>query len=144
MTDTEWLDVDTGSVSASDIEENEGINIRLNVSPYDLPEALRGLMDGDFFCLQFRYLNDKEPKEKIQLDDHITLTTGSVTGRILEIRINVIHLDVDKVRLEVCKQVMHALDEFRDNERFKTNKLHAKAAVGAVFQKYQDLLQVGE
>jgi hypothetical protein len=68
-------------------EENGGIKLESSLSPYDLPEAVRGHLDDPkgWFVIEFRYITS-EPTVEVG-EDPVKILRGKRSGRIYQIRV---------------------------------------------------------
>lgn len=67
-----------------------GVLFDVVVSPYDVPEAVRGFRTaGGKFRIEFRYIDGPEPHAPEQkLDEHITCIEGKYTHRLLALEVD--------------------------------------------------------
>ena len=70
---------------------NDGIEVTLYVSPYDVPGAVRIRRDpkGHRFVIEFRYVED-EPVVRRLCGDLLSLRSGAHSGRLLGIEIDLL------------------------------------------------------
>lgn len=86
----DWIGVDSTelrkAVGAELRQLREGVT--LTVSPYDVPEALRGSFDADKhrYVIEFKYVDD-EPYDVADVPGPARLSVGKRSGRIDEIEI---------------------------------------------------------
>jgi hypothetical protein len=82
--DPEWLDRRRELNTT-----NDGVEILVFVSPYDVPDAVRAHRDkaADIFVVEFRYIQD-EPWSRHPCNRMIALRTGSHSGRLLGVEID--------------------------------------------------------
>lgn len=124
-----WIKLDPEALTEAQREEvphsQPDVKIQLSVSPYDVPEAVRGFFtdSGKSFVIEFKYLDD-EPKEERPADHEVTLHIGKNSGRLYKIQVNVEALepDVSSVGLElrVIDVAENALRRFaNESERQK-------------------------
>ena len=70
----------------------------LVLSPYDVPEAVRGIQTpSGQLRVEFRYVDGQEPGKSITLSPHIVATEGQHSGRLLALEI-----DRDSLGVERC------------------------------------------
>lgn len=117
----EWLTLNPSDFAAK-TRHDADVQIRYSVSPYDVPEAVR----GDFsptaqrFLIEFKYLQSE--KKLVNLTDpdvkEITLRVGRDTGRVYLIEVDVEKLKAKSVALSmVVGKVEQALDRFQHSSR---------------------------
>lgn len=99
----EWIQVDPTAVSPSSLKDVHGVELNVQISPYDVPRQVRGNYDTSLtqFVIEFRYLGD-EPLRDQRLDQHVTLQVGRNSGRLYEI-----HVDVDSLRAQKVQLRLH-------------------------------------
>lgn len=70
--------------------EPPGVLFNVVVSPYDVPEAVRGFkVPGGRFRIEFRYIDGEEPGRQVPLDGHVTVTEGRHSHRLLALEVDV-------------------------------------------------------
>jgi hypothetical protein len=128
-----WISIDHRDINLTKSSENfKGIKVNIYVSPYDIPEALRGYYDTgiDKFIIEFYYISDESVKRNKQ-SDHITLEIGKNSNRIYKIIIDVKSIKANTIDLNLIpKKVESAIDQFvnsiepreRKNENYKIAK----------------------
>ncbi|HAU36861.1 MAG TPA: hypothetical protein DCX07_04000 [Phycisphaerales bacterium] len=112
---SEWQRLDDLDM-AEEIRDDKGVKIRLFLSPFDVPEAVRGYYDqkSQRFRIEFRYVSEEAeriveyPREK-----YISLFVGKNSGRLLRIDVDVNSLKAPSVQIEmaVLEKVEDAIDE---------------------------------
>jgi hypothetical protein len=135
---SEWISLNPEQVSRQmrQTRREDGIEISVALSPYEIPDAVRGVFDSTLkqFVVEFRYLAQEAwlPRRH---DDYITLRVGKNSGRIYGIEIDVIAMKAKAVGLtmHLPKMVNRAIDkELRTVEgraRRETNYQLAKSAI---------------
>jgi len=88
-----------------DQSSGNGIQFNVLVSPYDIPEAVRGNRresDGRF-VIQFRYIDDGERPDtrKLKLTRHISVQMGKRSVRLYAIECDIDAMDVDMVGVQL-------------------------------------------
>ncbi|HEY2931851.1 MAG TPA: hypothetical protein VGK99_08880 [Acidobacteriota bacterium] len=94
--------------------------VTLHLSPYDVPEAVRGFYDEDLkrFVIEFRYIGD-EPTERAESSvAHFGFRVGKNSSRIYAIEIDVDALKAKQVALKV--ELQKAIDNL--TERVSSRK----------------------
>ena len=81
---------------------DSSIEFDLLVSPYEVPEAIRGLKTkGGRFRIEFRYIDGPEHQESKRVDEHIEFFVGKHSGRLMGIEIDVQSLGVNQVEIQI-------------------------------------------
>jgi hypothetical protein len=105
------------------------INIEVSLSPYDIPEAVRGFESNGSFVIEFRYLGDEQTEIKAsQNGDEVKFEVGKNSGRLYRI-----HLDLTRIkktmpaslpstRPQVAKRISDALSSWANSESTFTSK----------------------
>lgn len=68
---TNWLPVDTESIVDNKVEERDGVEIQIGMSPFDIPQAIRGGYDDvqGKFVIEFQYM-DTGSQEELEVIQH--------------------------------------------------------------------------
>ena len=129
------------SIELSEIssKEENGVKIRLYVSPHDVPLAVRGRQDSASgrFIIEFKYI-DEEPQKTID-EGPVSIRLGEHSRRIFAILLNAKHSKAKNISLELSalvNQAIHNLDDVPDDASVKVNH---RLAVGAI-EKQKDML----
>lgn len=103
---TKWIQVDPTKVDIETTATRKGVAFQVFISPYDLPEAVRGRFDPTVrrFVIEFRYLLD-EPEERLAIDQHVTLILGTKSNRLLRIQVDTDGLGADQVALRINQAI---------------------------------------
>lgn len=114
---TEWLRLG----DLKHLPEGKGepdIVLGVLLSPYDAPEAIRGLRDErGHFRIEFRYIDGEEQGKPVRVGPHILATEGRYTGRLLSMEI-----DIDALG---AKSVGVAFETAVPQQRIKNTLEHA-------------------
>lgn len=122
-----------------------GMILDVVVSPYDVPEAVRGIKTADGrFRVEFRYIDGPEPASSPQtLDNHVVAFEGRYSKRLLALEVDVDAIGVQAVGLsisthdQVAERLRQRIDsalnavvarhtEPRDKQMFETTKAALK------------------
>lgn len=97
-----WIRVRPKDLREAEVAEIEGVEVTLLVSPYDIPDAVRGYYDQDLkrFVLELKYLQD-EKWNREDVDQHTWARVGATSGRVRGIELDVDALGVGVVELRV-------------------------------------------
>ena len=115
--------------------EEKGIKFGVMLSPYDLPEAVKGEYNEDrsIFEIRFRYL-DEEKSKKHKIDEHISVLEGKNSGRLLGIDV-----DVEKSGVGIIQLAIQTLKEQSSHIKDQ-QKANYNAAQEVLSTKREDLL----
>jgi hypothetical protein len=109
---SEWQLLDPNTLSSPQKREVRGVQINVLISPYDVPQGIRGSFDRDLnrFVIEFKYM-DGEPTRKEHADKYLAAFVGKSSGRLYRIEVDVVSLKASAVelRLEVPKLLSNAL-----------------------------------
>lgn len=101
----DWLEVDTARFRQDRTEEiRQGVQVKMAVSPYDVPQGVRGYTDKTTsnFVIEFKYLVEDEPHVQTAHENpHVRVEIGKNSKRIYRIMLDVVALKCDLVRLAV-------------------------------------------
>lgn len=80
------------------------------VSPYDVPEAVRGFRTAqENFRVEFRYIDGEEPSRPPErIGEHIKVFRGRITHRLLAIEVDVEAIGAQSVGLTISTAVSHS------------------------------------
>lgn len=112
---SEWIKLDPRAFSAKarQTRRQGGIEIAVTLSPYDIPDAVRGQFDEHLskFVIDFNYIED-EDWERHTSNEGIQLRVGKNSGRLYGIEVDVATLNAGQValRLELPKLVGKAIE----------------------------------
>lgn len=111
---SDWIRIDPSLSSEAIAPEQEGVQINLIMSPFDVPRFMRGSFDAASrrFIIEFKYIGE-EPIKRQESDKNITLRVGKHSGRLYGIEVNVEELGVNAVQLRVHipKVIDNAIDK---------------------------------
>src|SRR5690606_22213962 len=95
-----WIQVDESKYNEARTEEARSVRIELSVSPYNVPQQVRGQFDQAkrLFVIDFQYIDD-EPTRSMKVDDHVIASVGRKSGRVYSLAVDVKALKADSVRL---------------------------------------------
>ena len=120
----EWVEADVASKLPPRDEEFRGVHIRVFVSPYNIPEAVRGygISEPKRFRVEFRYPEQDRsyiPVKHGPLELHV----GKSSGRLCKIDVDVAALNVDTVSLELLQAaVASQLEALKQKQEFESQK----------------------
>jgi len=129
----DWIPIDLDKVSTEPIRVPDDVHIELYLSPFAIPEAVRGRFDkkqGKFF-IEFRY-SSNEPTLRERQNDDIALHVGKRSGRLYGIEVNVEHAQAKSVTLttyipkkisETIKRLANDRPDYRGDNFRVTNEV---------------------
>lgn len=109
-----WIKLDAEALNKPHHENIRGVDVEVFLSPYDVPEAVRGLYDDTIerFVIEFRYLAEEEPLAADAHDAHVALKIGRNSRRLYRIEMDVNRLKADCVALRLhVPQLVEEVDE---------------------------------
>lgn len=111
---TDWIPIAAGEVNKPRSETIRGVKVNVYLSPYDVPDGVRGYFDAKKkkFVIEFKYIAE-EPKRSEVVDEHVSVTVGRRTGRLHAIEVDTVRLKANAVMLQthVPKAVDDAIAE---------------------------------
>lgn len=104
--EAEWIAVSVDDEDLERLEEKKGLHVRVLVSPYDVPEAIRGHYSEERkrFIVEFQYLNTDEESELRGPGDLISLRVGKYSERLYGIEIDVDSVEAETVVVELIEE----------------------------------------
>lgn len=95
----------------------KGVEFELFVSPFDVPDAVRGHYDKalDKFIIELKYIGDESKQLEKKVGDHILFRTGANSGRLYAIiLVDVKLLKVGQVGLKIMskKNIAEVLSKY--------------------------------
>lgn len=105
---SEWLRL-RNIPSSSQVPPSPGVLFDVVVSPYDVPEAVRGFKTpSGRFRIEFRYIDGPEPAgAPMPLDDHVSVFEGRHTRRLLALEVNLQALGAKSVGVSISTASPH-------------------------------------
>lgn len=99
----EWVRVSADEFAASETRNIRGVAVEVFVSPFDLPDRVRGEYDPQNrqFVVEFGYIDAPERDTRRRKEDHITVVQGRNTGRIQKILLDVDAMNAEKVQIQI-------------------------------------------
>jgi hypothetical protein len=106
------------------------------MSPYDVPQALRGRYDkaAKRFVIEFRYLGDEDTRDESG-GEHVVLRLGRNSGRIYGIV-----LDVDAMKASWVQLILLALKKREEKHRLPLRHENY-ALAGQLLQQNEPVLR---
>lgn len=129
---------------ADPIEQEEGVHFKLLVSPYDIPEAVRGTYNKEagVLTIEFKYLGGTEPLKKLPIDQHVTLLVGEMSDRVQKILFNVEALGTDQVALTIVRATQQAIANLSRKPDLKDRRRNYRLVQEAVSSTSNELAKI--
>ena len=98
MSKVRWIDIDPDEIDSKERGAKKGVHLEFSLSPYDIPERVRGFYceDRKRFVIEFRYMTE-EPLVERKLTPHVTVMEGKGSGRLYDILVDVDALNVGRI-----------------------------------------------
>jgi len=135
MTAKEWISVDPQELDTVQSHTENGVEINIGLSPYQIPEGVRGYYDEELerFVIELKYLDDDEELERVWDAHHISLFAGKGSHCLYEIHVDVKSLDVNAVSLKLStKKVEDEIRRMAEDNRFAKMRRHYHAVNEAI------------
>lgn len=132
-----WLQLDPSKLERHERTEMDGVEVHVFMSPYDVPEAVRGRLDASIgkFVIEFKYL-DEEKSLNEPHGEHIVLRVGKNSKRLLGLEIDVDALKARQVGVvfapRLVESVKKAITELAKSHPAKPSRLRNYEVAGEV------------
>jgi len=103
----DWITLDPDRLSSSEhTKDSSGVEVIVGLSPFDIPEKVRGQYDDkrERFVVEFAYLDESERKVQRVLDDHVTVSVGENSHRLYKVLIDTDSIGVQEVQLSLITE----------------------------------------
>ncbi len=140
---SEWIELEPSSLGRNEHDQIDGVEIIVGLSPYDVPEAVRGGYDKDIgrFVIEFRYLDDGEERVSDAQEEDVVLLVGEHSKRLYAIHVDVDRLKAEKVGLKVLiPEVDEAIDKLGRKPQYSGRLSHYEVAKDVISQNSEKLL----
>lgn len=142
---SDWVKLDTAQFSHETQQKIRGVDITVVMSPYDIPEAVRGDYDKslDRFVIEFRYIGE-EPWSREEHDGNIALRIGKNSGRLYGIEVDVDTLKAQAVTLRVQaiqSRIQKAIDTLGRRPRRFSRQKNYQVAKDIITQKEHQIFE---
>lgn len=99
-----WHPFDPEKFFMTKFEGEKGVSIKVSLSPFDVPDAVRGNYDERLkrFIIEFRYIQD-EPWARMDAGEHVAFRIGRTSHRLYGIELDADGLNVEEVSLVLNK-----------------------------------------
>lgn len=115
-----WQHIDPTEFPQTHPTETEirGVTVSVGLSPYDIPDAVRGGYDSSIeaFLIEFRYIGT-EPWVRKKAQDHLHLRVGKHTKRLYGIEIDTAAVGAQRVELVLHQELDRLQSESKDTAR---------------------------
>ena len=134
-----WLELDPESLAPPKDALVRGVTLRVVLSPYDVPDAVRGFRDAakDRFVIEYRYIDD-EPWTLEHHSDGISARIGKTSKRLYGFEIDTTKLGAQAIILEMIVATLDTLanspKRHARRENYKVARSALAARQGEVFQ----------
>lgn len=107
------------------IQKVRGMSIQVHVSPFDIPQAIRGRYDDASrrFVIELQYMG-KERTEIRELSPQVILLVGRRTGRIYEIQVDVHSENIGAIRIQLMNSAAQVPDSNSPDARRRVQQYH--------------------
>lgn len=137
---SEWIDLSSALNSAFEhpTESTEhDVNLVVMVSPYDVPEAVRGYYSAgkERFIIEFRYIGSEPQEQRSAGNGHVFLRVGKNSGRVYGMEIDVkalraqsisLHVSIGEIERSLNNLIAHPIKPVRvQNYKLVREALHA-------------------
>src|SRR5438874_13384496 len=95
MSTARWIPLKPEQLDAKQQDASKGMHFEFSLSPYDIPESVRGYYCANRkrFVIEFKYITE-EPLHERKLSDHVSVEEGKKSGRIYNVFVDVDALNV--------------------------------------------------
>jgi len=137
----DWITLDPKKLNPNEHEDIDGVEIIVGLSPYDIPEGVRGDYSDEVneFVIEFKYLDNEEALIAESHDEYITLMVGEHSQRLYAIHVDVDRLRTGSISLQMLipETVQGALERLKTRGRTR-NRLQHYDLANAVIRKNKD------
>jgi hypothetical protein len=118
---TPWISLDPEEIDSTEQEARKGVHLEFSLSPYDIPEGVRGYYcdDAKRFIIEFKYMTE-EPVMERKLSEHVSVREGRNSGRLHDVLIDVDALNVDRITTAI-REVQAAPIVGKETKRQRLN-----------------------
>lgn len=137
-----WVKISPSDLRPDGRVEFRGVHVDVALSPYDIPDAVRGDYDElrQRFRIEFRYPDKEAPAGATVSNGPVELVVGQYSGKILSVLI-----DVDRHKLNAVSLALreHPISGF-SSPKDRANKRGNFAAIDRLLQRRaEDLVPAG-
>ena len=149
---TEWLRL--GDIKdRPDSTKQPDFVVGVVLSPYDVPDAVRGSRTHEGrFRIEFRYIDGEEAGKEVRIGEHVVATEGRYSGRLLAMEVDVDAIGANSVGVSIqtggpAQRVKSTLDSAWEEvdrgfgKHSRERRAIAATARRAVATRERDLLE---
>jgi len=110
---SDWIKIDPESFSSSErTKDSNGVEVIVGLSPFDIPEKIRGQYDCDLnrFVVEFSYLGESERRVPNVVDEHLTVSVGENSHRLYAVLIDTDSLGAQSVQLSLITEAFDRIE----------------------------------
>jgi len=137
-----WLALSPEKLASENQQKLRGVQLNIFVSPYDVPDAVRGYYDPGLsrFVVEFRYMTEERWSPKAQ-DRFVTLRIGRESKRLLGIEIDLSGLSAQTVslRLPVPQLVEEAIERLTKEPHTPSREDNYRIAKDVITSRRKEL-----
>jgi hypothetical protein len=141
---TDWVSLNAKTLALQKHRTIRGVDITLVMSPYDIPEAVRGDYNKELqrFVIEFRYMSD-EPWERSRCDNNIILRIGRNSGRLygIEVDVHALAAQMINLRMDVAKAVTNAINRLARQAERAQRRENYEVAKDAIEEKQNEIFE---
>src|SRR2546426_6163555 len=141
-TPSRWLALSPEKLASDNQQKLRGVQLNILVSPYDVPDAVRGYYDPSLgrFVVEFRYMTDEKWSQKTQ-DQFVTLRIGRESKRLLgiEIDLNGLSAQTLSLRLHVPQLVEQAIERLSKEPHAPSREDNYRIAKDVITSRRKEL-----
>jgi hypothetical protein len=99
-----WIPLDPKQLDAKQEEASKGMHLEFSLSPYDIPQSVRGYYceDRKRFVIEFKYITEETLNER-KLAEHVSVQEGKNSGRMYKVFIDVEALNIGLISAAIRK-----------------------------------------
>lgn len=137
---TSWLKNDNLNIEIGCSSENEKA-VKIFLSPYDIPDAVRAYSEGRNLIIEFRYIHIKESMETHKEDEFIEFEVGVRTKRIYKIRVSPSSAKEERINITAeLDELDSAIDHFITEQEKISKRLYMYEAPKRILHDYGEKL----
>lgn len=128
-----WNRVNPQEIAKKRKKMIRGVEVQLLVSPYDIPEAVRGFYNNELqrFVIEFRYIGDEGKEERHDYPhDNVSLVISKRSGRLLKVFLDLDAMNAEAVRLNVRAAIEELVKERKRDSREENYEIAQQILAG--------------
>ncbi|NQU21609.1 MAG: hypothetical protein HQ567_10025 [Candidatus Nealsonbacteria bacterium] len=139
----EWIELDPETLQQLDRTTQDGVEIIVGLSPYDIPDGVRGSKDDQSgrFVIELRYLDNEEEKIAECPGKEVSLIVGKHSKRLYEIHVDVDKLKATEVGLRLMlPEVDDAIEKLSHRPQYANRIRHYEVAKDVISRNSEKLV----